>query len=181
MQFEVSKFKTYQGESVPRSIGKLQNIETLDLRSTRTSKLQNWPPFKQNNQTPSDQRSEWGGRSSCLLLLQRSGSGGGACPEPSAFCSRNLGTYFQEVGAAVVAAAVAATADGAAGPGSTVRVEGISAAAADLPKSPSHLILSFSSASFSLCLCFSATSSNFALRSASSFLLLSASAQHISN
>ncbi|KAF3447825.1 hypothetical protein FNV43_RR08531 [Rhamnella rubrinervis] len=105
---------------------------------------QNWPPFKQNNQTPSDQRSEprggfvdedqldreppndglrsslrhlsvgWGGLSSCLLLPQRSGSGGAACPEPSAFCSRNLGKYFPEVGAAVVAAAVAAMADGAA-------------------------------------------------------------------
>lgn len=113
------------------------------------------------------------GRSSCLLLPQRSGSRGGACPEPSASCCRNLGTYFPGDGAEAVAGAEAAE----AATGSAGCVDGISAGAAvDLPKSCSRLRFSFSSASFSLCLCLSAISSNFALYSASSFFRLSASA-----
>ncbi|KAF3449642.1 hypothetical protein FNV43_RR10373 [Rhamnella rubrinervis] len=158
---QIELIKAYDGEALSSKAGGFKMLKILDIAkferlrkvtaekgtmpcleqiwSTRTSKIlikQNWPPFKQNNQTPSDQRSE--PRGGFLDEDQLDRSGGAACPEPSAFCSRNLGTYFPEVGAAVMAAAVAATADGAAGPGSTVRV-----AIKDYLRPLLHLVLSF--------------------------------------
>jgi len=87
---------------------------------------------------------------------------GGACAEPSVPPRRNLGTYFPAAGAAA--------APGSGPAGSSEDLEGPSTKRASL------LIRSFSSSSRSLCLCFSAILSNFALCSASSFLRLSSSA-----
>lgn len=103
-------------------------------------------------------------------------AGGGACTAVSA-PRRNLGTYFPGVGAGAAAAAAAAgaTAAGSIGRDPPGRSEDLESPSVDLPSRDSRLILSFSSSSLSLCLCFSAISSSFTLRSASSFLLLSAS------
>lgn len=111
-----------------------------------------------------------------LPPLRQLSCGGGACTAVSA-PRRNLGTYFPGVGAgaAAEAAAAGATATGSIGRDPPGRSEDLESPSVDLPSRDSRLILSFSSSSLSLCLCFSAISSSFALRSASSFLLLSAS------
>ena len=120
------------------------------------------------------------GRLSGRLLPHRPDSGGGASGLEASL-RRNFGTYF--AGDVAAAAAAAAAAAGAAVTGSRGRELGATSGRAGaspdlaLPKRLSFLSLSFSSNSRSLCLCFSAISSNLALRSASSFFLLSASAK----